>query len=569
MHDIVIRNGEIVDGTGAPPRQCDVAIDGDRITKIGDVSEGGHTEIDATGRIVTPGFVDIHTHLDAQLFWDSAATSSCFHGVTTLVLGNCGVTFAPVRPADHRYMAELMESVEDIPADSIMDGLDWEWETFGEYLDALRKRPLGLNVGGLVGHCALRLYAMGERSLDEDEPATAEDLAVMQGLLREALEAGALGFSTSRSFMHTVPDGRPVPGTFATPAELSAMAEVLAEVGRGTIEVVPRIGERDGKDRQNTVAELAWMEEVSRSSGRPLTFAMMQSDRRPDLWEWVMNRVGEIRERGADLRPQTTARGVGILYGLGARTPYDAVPGWEGFVEASLEERMAMLDDAATVAALVDAASEPANLSGPLAPQDPARLYLLPPGNAQYDVSTDNSLAAEAERRGVSPAEAFLSYCRETAGIGLLYYPVLNQDMEAVRQMLANPDVRLGVADAGAHVAMTMDAGQATYFLSHWVRDRGEVELPRAIQRLTSEGAELFGIPDRGVLTEGAFADVNVINLDDLEQLTPELHAEFPLGAQHFVQRARGYDYTIVNGRVVIDHDELTGAHPGTVVSAA
>ncbi len=566
VHDIVIRNGDVVDGTGAGPRRADVAIDGDRITAVGDVPDEGRREIDATGRIVTPGFVDIHTHLDAQLFWDPVASPSCYHGVTTLVLGNCGVTFAPVQPGGERYMAELMESVEDIPADSIMDGMGWGWETFGEYLDALRRLPLGPNVGGLVGHCALRLHAMGERGLDED-PATDDDLARIKELVAEAIDAGALGFSSSRSYMHTVPDGRPVPGTFATPDELSAIASVLAEKGRGTIEVVPRIGERDGDDRRNTRAELEWMERVTRESGRPLTFAMMQSNRRPDLWSWVMDRVGELRAAGADLRPQTTARGVGIMFGLPGRTPFDAVPGWEDFVDASFSERLEMLRDDSTIERLATAAEDPGELSGPLAPKDPSTMFLLPAGPARYDTSPDNSLAAEAERRSCSPAEAFLRFTAESDGEALLYYPVLNQDQAAIEAMLANPDVILGVADAGAHVAMTMDAGQATYLLTRWVRDDGLMDLGRAVQRLTSEGADLFGIADRGELRPGAYADVNVIDLHRLTLHTPEMHHDFPLGASRFVQRATGYDATIVNGRVLVDHDELTDERPGTVVS--
>ena len=327
MHDIVIRHGDVADGTGAAPVRADVAIDGDRITEVGDVAGRGQREIDASGRLVTPGFVDIHTHLDAQLFWDAAASSSCWHGVTTVVLGNCGVTFAPVRPGQEEYLAGMMDSVEDIPAETIMAGLEWGWETYGEYLAALRRRPLGVNVGGMIGHAALRYYVMGDRSLDE-APAGDDDIAGMAKVLAQAMDSGALGFSTSRSFLHTVPDGTPLPGTFARPEELTAIAGVLGTRGRGVIEVVPRIGERDGAARENSVAELAWMEEASRASGRPLTFAITQSDRRPGLWSWVMEQVAAARDRGADLRPQTSARGTAILYGLAGRTPYDTLPAW-------------------------------------------------------------------------------------------------------------------------------------------------------------------------------------------------------------------------------------------------
>jgi N-acyl-D-amino-acid deacylase len=567
MHDIVIRGGEVADGTGAAPGRAEVAIDGGRITAVGDVPERGRREIDATDRLVTPGFVDIHTHLDAQLFWDPVASPSCWHGVTTVVLGNCGVTFAPVRPGEEAYLAEMMEAVEDIPADTIMAGLDWGWESYGDYLAALGRRPLGLNVGGMIGHCALRYYVMGPRSL-EQAPATGDDIARMAALAGEAVDAGALGFSTSRSFLHTVPDGRPVPGTFALPAELGAIAGALAERGRGTIEVVPRIGERDGPERQNSVAELAWMEEVSRASGRPVTFAIMQSDRRPDLWSWVMDEVAAARRRGADLRPQTSARGSGILYGLVGRTPWDALPSWAALASRPLADRLAALADDDLRARLVEEAGRPGAETGPLIPKDPSRLYLLPPGPARYDVAPSNSLAAEAARRGTSPAGAFLDFSLATEGRGLLYYPVLNQDLGAVAQMLVNPDVLVGVADAGAHVALTMDAAQSTYLLGHWVRDEGLLDVGRAVHKLTREGALTFGLADRGLLAPGAHADVNVIDLERLHLPAPEMTSDLPLGANRFVQRARGYDWTLVNGRVLVDHDELTDERPGRVVTA-
>jgi N-acyl-D-amino-acid deacylase len=566
MHDIVIRHGDVADGTGSAPARADVAIDGDRITEVGVVADRGEREIDASGRLVTPGFVDIHTHLDAQLFWDPAASSSCWHGVTTVVLGNCGVTFAPVRPGQEGYLAGMMDSLEDIPADTIMAGLDWGWQTYGDYLRALGQRQLGVNVGGMIGHATLRYYVMGARGLDE-APATADDIAGMAAAVEEAMDGGALGFSTSRSFLHTVPDGTPLPGTFARTEELQAIASVLGVRGRGVIEVVPRIGERDGAARENSVAELAWMEAVSRASGRPLTFAITQSERRPGLWSWVMEQTAAARERGADLRPQTSARGTAILYGLVGRTPYDTLPAWAELMAKPWPQRLEALADDAARGRLV-AQADQADLPGPLAPKDPARLYLLPPGVARYDVRPENSLAAEAARRGTTPAEAFVDYSVETGGLGLLYYPVLNSDLDAVAAMLTNPDVVIGLGDAGAHVGLTMDAGQPSYVLGHWVRDEGLLSIGQAIRKLTLEGAELFGIAGRGLLAPGAFADVNVVDLQSLRLRTPEMVADFPLGASRFVQRAHGYDYTLVNGSVVIDHDELTGEHPGRLVVA-
>jgi N-acyl-D-aspartate/D-glutamate deacylase len=568
MHDIVIRHGEVVDGTGAGPVRADVAIDGDRITAVGVVGEPGRRELDASGRLVTPGFVDIHTHLDAQLFWDAVGSSSCWHGVTTVVLGNCGVTFAPVRPGEEGYLAGMMDAVEDIPADTIMAGLGWGWETYGDYLRALGQHQLGVNVGGMIGHAALRYYVMGARSLDE-APASRADIAAMADVVGEAIDSGALGFSTSRSFLHTVPDGTPLPGTFARPEELAAMAAALGARGRGVIEVVPRIGERDGAARENSVAELAWMEEVSRASGRPLTFAITQSDRRPGLWSWVMDEVAAARARGADLRPQTSARGTAILYGLVGRTPYDSLPEWAELMARPWPERIEAMADADLRRRLTEQAGNGADLTGPLAPKDPAKLYLLPPGVARYDIRPENSLAAEAARRGITPAEAFVSYTVETGGLGLLYYPVLNSDLEAVGAMLDNPDVVIGLGDAGAHVALTMDAGQPSYVLGHWVRDEGRLDIGRAVYKLTLEGARLFGIEGRGLVAPGAFADVNVIDLDGLHLRTPEMVSDLPLGASRFVQRANGYDYTLVNGAVFVDHGELTDKRAGQLVTAS
>ncbi len=341
MHDLVIRAGTVVDGTGAPPVAADVAIDGDRIAAVGVVSEAGRTEIDARGAFVTPGFVDVHTHLDAQVAWDPDATSSCWHGVTSVVLGNCGVTFAPVRKGQERWLAELMESVEDIPADSILSGLAWNWETYGEYLDAIDAMPKGVNVGGMVGHCAVRHYAMGERSLDET-PATDADIAAMCALVDEAMGAGALGFSTSRTLLHRVPDGRPVPGTWADERELLAIADVLGERGHGVYEVAPRF-ERPGAQYEGTRAEVRWMAEINRRTGRPVTFGLAQSNSGPELFRKILELVDEEGERGGELRPQTTARGIGLLFGLQHRTFFDRAPAWSALQSLPLDERLAAL----------------------------------------------------------------------------------------------------------------------------------------------------------------------------------------------------------------------------------
>src|SRR5262245_57009992 len=342
-HDLVIRGGTVVDGTGATATRADVAIDGDRIVDIGDVSERGRQEIDADGAYVTPGFVDIHTHLDAQLAWDPDAPSSCWHGVTSVVLGNCGVAFAPVRRGQERWLAELMESVEDIPADSILEGLAWDWETYGDYLKAIDAMPKGVNVGGMIGHCSLRHYAMGERGLDE-APANEDDIASMCDLVDEAIAAGALGFSTSRTLLHRVPDGRPVPGTWADERELLAIADVLGRRGKGVYEVAPRF-ERPGDDYEGTRKEVHWMAEIHRRTGRPGTFGLPQSNAGPELYRKILELVDEEAATGGELRPQTTARGIGLLFGMQHRTFFDRAESWAALQPLTLDQRLAVLDD--------------------------------------------------------------------------------------------------------------------------------------------------------------------------------------------------------------------------------
>ena len=326
-HDLVIRNGLVVDGIGGEPVGADVAIDGDRIAGVGEVGERGRREIDADGRLVTPGFVDIHTHLDAQLAWDPIGSSSCWHGVTSVVLGNCGVTFAPCKPEDRRYLAEMMESVEDIPADSIMSGLPWDWESYGDYLDAVERMPKGVNAGGMVGHCAVRIHAMGERALD-DAPASDADVAAMCELVAEAIDAGALGFSTSRTALHRVPDGRVVPGTKAEAGELLEIARVMGARGRGVFESAPALGERGPDGERRTRAEVGLLGEISRLTGRPATFGLSQTKRVPDVHLEALDVVERETAAGAVLRPQTTARGIGVLFGPAHRTPFDGAPAW-------------------------------------------------------------------------------------------------------------------------------------------------------------------------------------------------------------------------------------------------
>jgi N-acyl-D-amino-acid deacylase len=558
--DLIIRNGTVHDGTGAAGRPADVAVKGDRIVAVEDRIEAkGAREIDASGRLVTPGFVDVHTHLDAQLAWDPLPTSSCWHGITSAVIGNCGVTFAPVMPGQKEFLAEMMESVEDIPRQAILEGLPWDWTTYGDYLGWLDRTPKGINVGGLVGHCALRVAAMGDRCMTEGS-GTPEDIARMAELATEAMRSGALGISTSRTLGHKVPDGRPVPGTWAGPDELLAFGDVLRTVGYGLFEGAMRLGERDDAELTNTRAELAVMGEISRRSGRPLSYGLVQSDRRPDLYSKVIEFNQEENATGAHLRPQTTARGIGMIYHLFNRTPWDRTESWRELRNLSREERLAALRNPERRARLVaDAATAKMYMSY-------GQLFVLPVGDARYDCKPEDSLAAHGARRGMSPAEAFIELCLERDGLVNVNYPILNHQLSAVEEMLDMDVVTLGLADAGAHVGQIMDTSQPTFLLTYWVRERQRWTIEQAIRRLTSDTADLFGFRDRGRIKVGGYADLNVIDFDGLTLPQPEYVNDLPNGAGRYVQGASGYDYTIVNGEVFMDHGEHVGALAGRVV---
>jgi N-acyl-D-amino-acid deacylase len=537
----------------------DVAVDGDRITAVGRVESGNAREIDAEGCIVTPGFVDIHTHLDAQLAWDPIGSSSCWHGVTSVVLGNCGVTFAPCKTDDREQLAKMMESVEDIPADSIMSGLAWDWTTYGEYLDAVESWPKGVNVGGMVGHCAVRVHAMGERSLSE-EPATAADVDAMCALVDEAIGAGALGFSTSRTLLHRVPDGRPVPGTWADSNELIAIAQVMGKHGRGVFEAAARLGEGASDAYAACQIETEMMADISRLSGRPVTFGLAHTFLLDDLYRRVLECVNEGNRRGGHVRPQTTARGIGILFGLSHRTPFDRSPSWKRLGPLSVGEKLAALRDPTSRAQLIE--------DGIAVQGDDfmRHTYVLDDTSLDYRHDPENSIAAVAARRGVSAVEAFIDLSLESNGRVLLNYPFLNQRLDAVEEMLSDPNVVMGLADAGAHVGQIMDASQPTYMLVNWGRDLGVFSVEECVRRLTSDTAELFGIVDRGVLRAGAFADINVIDLDALALRLPEYVHDFPGGAGRYVQGADGYRATIVNGRVSLEMGHHSGDLAGVML---
>ncbi|MBJ19360.1 MAG: amidohydrolase family protein [bacterium] len=558
-HDVVIRGGQIVDGTGSEPRRADVAIQGDRIVSVGDVSEEAELVIDATGKIVTPGFVDLHSHMDAQVMWDPKASSPCWHGITTMLNGNCGLSLAPVRPEEASFLVKLLESVEDIPAAAILAGSRFAGGSFGDYLDTLDSLPMGINVASLVGHTAVRYLGMGDRSMEEGADPTEEELEVMRESVRGAMNAGAFGFSTSRSLVHSTPDGRKVPGTFAALEELMAFGRVIEEAGHGIFGWVSAVESGDPEPHRRDVE---MMRRISLETGCAFTFAVVQIRDNPTLYRDILDQVDQANAEGARLSPQTEVRSVGVVVGLANITPFDQSVEWLALKELSIEERLEALRDPVRRAELVRAGNE-VSTEGQLSM---IHKLVVEDGDARYDFSDDSSLWAIAKRLGVSPADAFVDSLLESDGKASYIFPFANYDIEEVGRMLSDPHMLLGLADSGAHVGQICDTSFSTYFLNYWIGERGLLPLGEGIRKLTSEPAEFLGITDRGVLREGAFADINVIDLDALRVHPPEYVDDLPAGAFRYVQKASGYDYTLVNGRVFMKDGEYQGESPGSVL---
>ena len=564
-YDVIIKNGTIIDGTAAPSYVGDVAISDNKIVAVGAVDGTAKQTIEADGHLVTPGFIDIHTHLDAQIFWDPILTSSCWHGVTSVVMGNCGVTFAPCKPGDRDYLAQLMESVEDVPARSINSGISWNWESYGEYLQELDSIPKGINVGGLVGHCALRVYAMGEDAV-KDKPPTADEIAVMRAAVSEAMEAGALGFSTSRSPNHRTPDGDVVPGTHALPEELKGICAALGNLGKGVVEGVPGfLGKDDDATRrdinQNIDREFGWITDVCLTTGRPATFGLTQTRAAPEGYARALDRLAESNNRGANIKMQATTHPISVLYGFQHRTPFDRwAPAWGALRGLTLEEKLARLRDPAYRAIMVEQA---------LADNPPVgfnELYLMSHRNPRYDLNPTQTVSAYAARLNMSEPDAFIELSLAENGMAMFNNMTINPEMEAVERMLKDPNVVLGLGDSGAHCGVVMDAGLPTHYLTYWVRERGQFSLEKAIYKLTGEPAALYDLQGRGLLVPGAFADINVIDFDALKLRGVEYWHDLPAGAGRFTQKAEGYRHMFVNGQHFMQDGEHAGALAGTVL---
>ena len=545
-HDVVIRGGNVVDGTGEAPYQADIAIDGDRISEIGVVSEQGREEIQADGLNVSPGFIDLHTHLDAQIGWDPQVTSVSWHGVTTALLGNCGVTFAPCKEADREFLASMMETVEDIPKDAILHGLPWNWESYGGYLDALEALRPSINICGLVGHCATRFYVMGERAVEE--PATDDEIRQIAELAGQSVKEGAVGFSTNRLPGHRLPDGRSIPGTFAHRDELRAVAKAVGAYG-GFMQTVSDFREFD--------EEMELIADEARSSRGALFSSAVEIGT-----ERLNEKVMAMRAEGLNVTSVTVPRSGGGVGGL-ATNNFFRTPAWMELREFDFDGRLNAIRDADYRQRLIAEVKE----QGQPVLDGTKRWFWMGDGERPcYTQSLDNSLYAMAQAADEHPVETWLRITDETNGRALFHMRGFNVNLDSLEELITTEWAMPGLGDAGAHVSQMIDSGWSTFILSHWHRDSGVYSLEEAVRRISAVPADVLGLEDRGVLAVGKRADVNVFDISRLEERMPEIVNDFPFGAPRFIQRAAGYKATLCNGDFVLRDDELTGAQPGRVL---
>ena len=540
-HDIVIRGGELVDGTGSASVQGDLAIDGDTIAAVGEVSSKGKREIDAKGLAVTPGFVDLHTHLDAQIGWDPQMTPVSWHGVTTALLGNCGVTFAPCKPKDVELLAAMMETVEDIPKNAILTGLPWDWEDYGGYLDAIERLDPALNVAGMVGHCAVRFYVMGERAVEEQ--ATAEERAQMADVVAKSIDGGAVGFSTNRYPPHKLPDGRSIPGTFADPIEL--------------VEIAKAVGPRNGL-MQAVGANFEVLKAMAETTQGRILFSYGTGPQQGSGQAQADN-LAKLCEHG-DLTAITQVRGSGFMFGLQSALPVQGET-WDGLRKMKLSERLQAIRNAETRVKLV-AEGKASKQRFPLANV----FYLGADESPNYTTPAEQNLEAEAEAAGEHWVETFLRLSDETDGKALFNLRMFNQSLKELGDLFKSEHIFPSLGDAGAHVSQIMDAGWPSFVLSHWIRDAKLYSLEEGIRRLTSGPARVLGLNDRGTLKTGMKADVNVFDPTAVAERQPELVHDFPGGAPRYIQKSLGYKTTLVNGTVTLVDGEHVGERAGRVL---
>lgn len=564
MYDLVIRNGTIIDGTGSPAFHGDVAITGEKIAAVGGKLSAGRREIDANGLLVTPGWVDIHTHYDGQVVWDPYLTPSSWHGVTTVMIGNCGVGFAPVQPGQEEYLISLMDSVEDIPTETLRAGIDFKWESFGQYLDALSGMKRVIDVGTHVPHCAVRVYVMGERGANNEE-ATPEDIARMAAVVRDGVKAGALGVSTSRTFVHRTRDKGYVPGTFAGVDEMLGIGRALGEAGHGVFEIISDIVGPD--------ADLEWMAQLTKETGRPISLAALIRKKSGMRMREILEFIDKRNAEGSYMVAQVAPRPAGTLMSLQSSLhPFSTHRSYKRLMAGlSLAERVERMRDPAVRAEI---------LADTPAVKDEMTLEMVsgfhnhfslgdPP---DYEPLPEKSIQERARRMGKSPQELAYDTLLERDGREVIYMPLgtaKSLSFDGIRPNLLNPSTILSLSDGGAHCGIICDAGMPTFMLTYWVRDRqngDRIPLEAAVKRQTQDTARLYGLLDRGVLKPGMKADVNVIDFDRLQLHPPEMVYDLPANGRRFIQRVDGYRYTIMSGEVSYENGEHSGAMPGKVI---
>lgn len=566
-YDLIVRNGLVYDGTGGAPYKADVAVRDGRIAAIGPVSESGREEIDATGRIVTPGFVDVHTHFDGQATWENRMSPSSNHGVTTVVMGNCGVGFAPCKPDQRDMLVAVMEGVEDVPEVVMTEGLPWNWQTFPEYLDVLEKRSYDVDIAAQLPHSAVRVYVMGDRAATHEAP-TAEDLAQMRALTTEAIRAGAIGVTTSRNIMHRTKAGELAPSLFSEEDELKALAAGLRDAGAGVYQMIPSV-------TGSAVEEFGLMERIAEVAGRPLSYSLMQMPAGdPGAWRASLDALTAANDRGLRIRAQVAPRPVGMLYGLDLSFhPFALHPSFRPLIDRPLAEKVAAMRDPAFRAKLLS--EEPEDTNETYVKIVKACRFAYPMGEKpNYEPDLSERIDNRAAALGITPEEYAYDLLLEREGKAILYQPGANYrdgNLDAVWEMLNHRDTLVALADGGAHYGMICDASFPTFYLARWTRDAKDgkrIPLEAAVAALTSETADAVGLHDRGRLAVGAKADINVIDMDRLTLHAPTVVHDLPAGGRRLRQLADGYVATIVSGNVTYRDGEHTGVLPGKLVRA-
>lgn len=577
--DLKISSGLVYDGDGGEPVRASIGVKDGRIAEIGECAADADRNVDAEGAIVTPGFIDLHTHYDGQISWDEELRPSVNHGVTTLIMGNCGIGFAPVHEHDHDRLVRLMEGVEDIPGTALHEGLTWDWTSFPDYMEAIDKLPHTVDFGVMIGHDPVRVFAMGERA-SAFEQANDADIAKMRDIVREAMEAGAAGFSIGRTDVHRTADGEWTPSAEANVKELTGIASALADLDHGVLQIVNDFNiEREG---DQFAEEFEIIEAFVRAGNKPASISLMQRDMAPNDWKRILNEADRLRADGVALHPQVAPRAIGVFQGLQCTFhPVMAQPSYIAIRDKPLEERVAIMRDPAFREKCL--AEAPVKLAGegssvpPLADTMIAAIELVANKffrlgeNPDYEQPQDQSLGAEARRDGVSAMEKLYDTMLELDGKQLIYFPIYNYTeftYDNVREMLIHPAALPGLSDGGAHVGTICDASFPTYLLTHWTRDRetGRIPLERAVQMLTADGADYLRLKDRGRLREGLRADINVIDHENLKLGAPRMVQDLPAGGQRLLQPVSGYRATFVAGKQVIANDEITNERPGQLV---